>query len=737
MPSIASAAGRWTTYIRAFGVSDVETGRDSVWFGTTAAGLLLLDRRTGAIESQTRDFGGLSGNEISALAFDRSHRLWVGTLGGGIGRLANDGRWSLVNAFDGLPSDSVTVVKAYGDTVWVGTPGGFALWNGREITGRLPDGVNPSPFASDRISGIVMIGDSLWIATARGVYLSTLSTGLQNWSLEVSGLFGSDVTGMAAAGRTLFAVSSGLLWRRVGASWSLESGLGTVYRISEDHGVVLASCSTGLQRWDGTSWNLVDAALASNASDPPNSILAAAFDATGKLFAGLEGRLWLTDSLGVTSSVVTPGPVDNNLVNVLSDGAGIYVTTRTRGSARLRDGVWLNWPAVVCDTCTVQPFYVGDGFSAFVDADGRKWFSIWDDAVEVLDDNGPSTLWTHLWRGSGRALDSHTWGWCAAVDAAGGRWIGGDSPCIDCGPNTAPIGIDYYRPGVPLETAYVRTYSRDSTSGMLGNQIRALTVDSRGYMWVGYGTAGGDGGVNSFLIPLNPGDSIDMLGEISGLSTPAAKNVFGVVTYGDSVWVMSEDDLRLYVNNATAQTPKLFDKLGPVAEPGSVHPLEITSDGSVWMAADGGVRVYHPNGTREDFTTANSALASNTVRTIRREVGSNALWFGTTGGLNRYDPDYVAPPAPPLASLHVRVFPNPVTLTNLGFGLRLTGEGTAYRGGVYGIDGRRVRPVVVSGNGAVVWDGRDDKGELVPPGIYFVHVEAGGRSATARVVVLR
>ena len=42
-----------------------------------------------------------------------------------------------------------------------------------------------------------------------------------------------------------------------------------------------------------------------------------------------------------------------------------------------------------------------------------------------------------------------------------------------------------------------------------------------------------------------------------------------------------------------------------------------------------------------------------------------------------------------------------------------------------------------AGNGAVVWDGRDDEGRLVSPGIYFVRAEAGGRAVVARVVLLR
>jgi len=40
-------------------------------------------------------------------------------------------------------------------------------------------------------------------------------------------------------------------------------------------------------------------------------------------------------------------------------------------------------------------------------------------------------------------------------------------------------------------------------------------------------------------------------------------------------------------------------------------------------------------------------------------------------------------------------------------------------------------------NGRVFWDGRDQSGKLARPGLYFVRVEAGGRSALVRVTLLR
>lgn len=741
----ARADGAWTTYIRALGFTDVEAGLDSVWFASGNAGLLLYDRSSGELSSITRSFGGLSSNAVSALALDRSRRLWVGTFGGGVSRLVNDGssggRWALVNVFDGLPSDSVTVLKAYGDTVWIGTPAGIAFWKGTEISGVLPDGVNPSPFASDRVSGIVMMGDSLWVSTAGGVYLGRMSQELSTWTAANENLVTTDVRGLAAAGARLFAVAGSTVWVRDATQWSSFGGLGAVFRIAEDHGVVLASTDSGLWRWNGSGWTLETATPISTGASMPTRVTAAAADPLGRVSLANLGTMQPVDAGGTRTTLVSPGPVGNNVTNVLDDGRSVYVTSTSQGLSRLRDGAWTLWPgSLACDTCTTAPYGLSSSFGLMIDRSGLKWFSNWDHALTILDDRGPHDIFTNLWIGGGYDIDSHTWALAMAVDSAGGRWVGSDTPCADCpkSDGKAPRGLDYYAPGEPVTTAsYRRTYSADSSAdGLLGNQARTLAVQGD-RLWVGFLPSNGNAGANSIGIPATPGEDLVTVRTLNfRFDTEVSKQVFGVATYGDSIWVLSADSLRCFRNNGVDGSPITLANLGPMLTD-ATHPLEVTPDGSVWTACNGGVRVYHPGGASQDFTIGDSPLAGDQVRAVRLGSDRRSLWFVTSEGFNRYDPGYVAPPAPELSRLTVRVWPNPMDLSALGGTLRLSGDGQAYRGAVYAIDGRRVRAVSVDGNGAVVWDGRDDRGHVVPAGVYLLRVEAGGAAATARVVVLR
>jgi hypothetical protein len=57
------------------------------------------------------------------------------------------------------------------------------------------------------------------------------------------------------------------------------------------------------------------------------------------------------------------------------------------------------------------------------------------------------------------------------------------------------------------------------------------------------------------------------------------------------------------------------------------------------------------------------------------------------------------------------------------------------------ITGRRVRTIAHSwkdaGDGALIWDLRDDRGRAVAPGMYLIRASLGGHTSTQRVVVAR
>ena len=726
---VSSAAGAWTTYLRPEIYTDLLATADTVWCATQDAGLLTFDRNSGQWGSITRDPGGLASNHLSALAFDRDGTLWIGTRDAGVSRLGRDGSWGILGLFDALPSVNVNSLRAQGDTLWIGTDRGLALFNGVEITGQLG---SPSPFASDDITGIAVLGDSVWVSTGAGVYYSRLSTALAAWTATPTGLPAGRVDALGTDGRDVWALALNRLWiARPGNQWAIVPRFGAVYEISDDFGTVAAATDSGVFVWTSPVWSPSNTSLISYPSQ--RLAFATGSDAAGTLFAANIGGFYAQASGGASwSQYYPPGPPGNNVQNVVTGAGRIFIGTFDEGIGRFDGATWTAWLPGDCTTNCASSFYNPVfAFGMLIDQQGDAWAGNWNVATDHMVDSGPVPVVTHFWVGASLDLDHHTWLWSAAADSSGGRWFGMDAPNIGSDLQHVPDGIDYYDASGAFAFNYQRA-SGDSALNMADNQVRSLEYDqTHNEMWVGFGGHG----VQSFSLASYPGSK-----KLTFNDVPDAiqLDVFAAIPYGDSLWVFNTNDLRLYTGHPFVNPGVAFSIPAGPAPRGAIHPADVAADGSLWLGTANGVRVYHPGGATEDINPANSPLADQEVRTIRIDRSTGVVWIATAQGLNRFDPAYTPPPVPRLASLRVHVYPNPAYLVQvLGVPLRVLGNGQTYTGHVYSVDGRLVRRLDAAGNGGLVWDGRDGGGSLVLPGLYFIRVEAGGRSATARVTLLR
>ena len=723
-PAPARASGAWTTYVRLRTCNDVLAMRDTVWLASGEAGLLRYVRSTGAFESITREPGGLASNDVTALAFDRSGQLWAATSAKGASRLSADGAtWNLVNAFDGLPSDTVYALRATGDSVWIGTHRGLALWDGEQIAGSVPDIGAVSPFRSNIVRGVAVIGDSVFAATTDGVYVGLKSQSLLTWTALDNGLTNKNVFSLASAGHELFVLAGGATYRfnMSAQQWGVVGGPGTVRLLRDDFGAITCSSATGLWRWSGTAWVLLAGSPVANAASPGEVEFGA--DPDGVTLAVRDGLLRVQGSPWAT--VQPPGPVDNNLLNVAADGTRVWVATFDQGVSRYDGTTWRNWDDGCCgagqDTSWANPKY---NFTLQRDPAGRIWLSSWGTAIERYDPNANPP---HVVRpllavgGSPDSISYHTSGWSSVCDTSGYTYIGGDTS--DRG-GRPPVGIDVFSAAGDLVAVWKTT-----NANLPDNQVRALAhYPNRNRMFAGFpGT-----GVAYATIPADKAQ-MPTFGLIAGTST---FDVFGLAVHKELLYVHTTTNLRRY-SAETLTLQATLDLPGAPAPLGAVHPLAVTPDGTAWVASVDGVRRYKPGGGYEDYKTSNSPLANDEVRSIAADPTTGVVWFATAGGLTRFDPGWTPPAPPAVASLAIKVWPNPAPSPAIGLDLRLSGNSTAYTGEVYDLNGRLLHRFSTSANGQVVWDGRDQDGRRVRPGIYFVHARAGGREATARVVVLR
>lgn len=722
LPAPGRATGAWTTYMRLQNCNDLIALPDTVWIASREAGLVRYLRAEDRFESVTREPGGLASNNVTALEFDRSGRLWAGTPGRGVSRLSADGStWDLVNAFDGLPSDSVNALRASGDSVWIGTQGGLALWDGTQVAGAVPDIGTASPFRNNQVRGVVVVRDSVFVGTRDGVYVARLSERLGNWAALDSGLVNRNVFSMATDGREVFALAgtNPYRWNSTTGVWSVAAGAGTVRLLRDDFGRVTCSSETGLWRWTGAAWSLLPGSPVATTASPGQVEFAS--DPAGTTFAVRDGALHVEGS--PWSSLTPPGPAGNDLQNVVVDGARVWIATFDQGVARLEGSQWRNYADGCCgslqDTTFTNPQYA---FALLRDGAGHKWLASWGTAVERLDDssNPPHVTRPVLpFTGGPDSLMNHTNMWSTTYDDSNYVYLGGDTP--DRG-GRPPVGIDVYAPDGTLRSVW-----RAENCGIPDNQVRALAV-SRGRLWAGFPGSG----IAWATLPA---------GRVApppftALSRTAGYDVFGIEARGDSLWVLTTTNL-LRFNAATFSQVSTLEIPGAPAPRGAVHPLAVSPDGTAWVGSVDGVRRYRPGGGYDDYKTGNSPLANDEVRAIAVDPATGVVWFATAGGLSRFDPGYTPPPPPTLPALRLLVYPNPAQFPAIGLDLRLAGNASAYTGEIYDLNGRCVHRFSASGNGRVVWDGRDLEGARVRPGVYFVRAHGGGHEASARVVVLR
>jgi len=158
----------------------------------------------------------------------------------------------------------------------------------------------------------------------------------------------------------------------------------------------------------------------------------------------------------------------------------------------------------------------------------------------------------------------------------------------------------------------------------------------------------------------------------------------------------------------------------------------------VWWATSSGLFHRSPDRSIEVFTVDNSPLLTNDVHSVIVDKATGDVWIGTVLGINRYNPSAATTDAPPVSDgASFTVYPNPVFQSVAGVGIRAADLAGPFKGKVYDIHGRVVRELLGNATTGVLWDGLNEFGTRVPPGVYFLQVKAGDVMRKSRVFLFR
>jgi hypothetical protein len=171
-----------------------------------------------------------------------------------------------------------------------------------------------------------------------------------------------------------------------------------------------------------------------------------------------------------------------------------------------------------------------------------------------------------------------------------------------------------------------------------------------------------------------------------------------------------------------------------------IAAVECRADGGPWSAATATDLAFDAYG--EDFTWTPAPLAVGTHIIEARARTTVGIWSTVypRDTVTVEENVAVGDPAPAGGALaFLPPQPNPATEgATLQFSLPEAGR---VRLTIGGVDGRRVRLLLdgeqPAGPGRLAWDGRDDSGRRVPPGVYVCRIESRAGSAARRLAVVR
>jgi hypothetical protein len=174
------------------------------------------------------------------------------------------------------------------------------------------------------------------------------------------------------------------------------------------------------------------------------------------------------------------------------------------------------------------------------------------------------------------------------------------------------------------------------------------------------------------------------------------------------------------------------------------YVVSVTSGGSpvgqarvcLWKGND----IYLINDTMCDGTVAFEIAPSDTGTMLVTVTRNNYLPYLGSSRVNDAASGVAASDGP--RRLELAVTPNPaIRSVAVSFALpqALLGTGAKPVIAIYDASGRLVAdlPVGAGPRGKVTWDGKSSSGAQVPPGIYFLRLDSGGTSVSAKVVMLR
>lgn len=699
-----------------------------IWAATTGGVLLwdLSEQRYRTLNNTE----GLSQNETSTIAVDQRGKLWIGHASGLID--VYDPQKSSFKVINDLQAFNYAVLGFFplGDSMYIAHSSGISLYlisreEVKETYRNLGVGIQ-----SDTVRSIFVAGRDIWAATNRGMVKSSLD--LPNLQAPES-------------------------WTNYNAPPGLSN---RVLGFAQYQGRIIAASATGVADFNGAAWENITGNLAGLGF---RQVYATRMEGNERLYAVTNNELYLSISRGVWQRV---GNAVAGQTAVIADvsgtlwlatsGAGLfeYEPASTNWLAHEPDGpatnsissIALDQEGNVWCTSTTAGFMVYDGqrWRRFSPADnplifndcrhvdvlqnGERWISTWGRGIIVAKGDLDNLQFSRFDASNGLAGIPINPDFAAVAyfkqDAAGNVWI-----CNYDASNSNSLAC-YTAEGA---WRYFSSSFQQISPALITLEIEKTTTADR--IWVGSNENLGNAGVSvvDYNGTLDVSSDDLFAGTLKLEDGLRSTDIRSLAQDRDGfMWIGT--GLGLYYWFASS----VQERFGVINE--SINVIEVDPSNNKWIGTANGISVLSgdDNFTFQSITIENSPLVSTVINDFAFNPDNGEVWIATTNGISRLRTPFTAP-KPDLTTLSG--YPNPFRISEQGGRFVITNLAERAAVKIFTIEGALIKTFTLEQvpGAQVSWDGRDDKGELVPSGVYLymAFIEETGASAVGKVAVIR
>lgn len=718
----------WKNYTDMKNVNAISSKDNLVWSATNG-GAFLYEHTSSSYTTLTKS-NGLGGISLTAVAIDGSDKIWFGS-NDGIIDVYNKSNNSFRNILDifinpGIISKRINELAVSGDTIIVSTDFGISLVDANNY------------FFFDTFTKFGDLPSNIPVN-------STLKTDL---------VYACTNQGIAIQKPGAINLSAPESWNVYRTTEGLPSNIAN--KVVSYNNLIIAATRNGLASYNGIVWeqfipqlnslNITDLLVNDNSLyilvdslqvySYLNNSLTSLFISSSKNLTGLtylQDTGILASSLnGIVivnnNSIVLPnGPAANRFPNTVVDNNGVFWSASGTdvsgvGFYKFNGQSWENFNTTNTPQLPSNAFY-----NIFASRTNKIYLGNWGEGISVYD-NGEIKNYKHEMNTPGIPLnpdfivitdlaeDSRNNLWVLNYGAADRKNLSRTSDFVEWTSYTIPaigniyvdecfnlaidqydtkwFGCQRYRRGLFYFNERNTAATGDDLSGYLTTSsglnddfITSLVVDRRGDLWVGTSL-----GVNI----------------ISNTST--------VLSSAPQLRITSVFSLRQQTITQII-----------------VDPLNLK-----WIGTNQGLTLVNPDGTAllATFDTKNSALLSDNITSLAIDENSGILYVGTDRGLTSFQTSSIRPKE---TFEELIIYPNPLILND--------GSNTATIDGlirdtdikILSVSGKLVKQFSSPGGRIAYWDGRDDFGDLVPSGVYFIIAfdKEGNNVEKGKIAVIR